>query len=62
MKPGDLVRIKRASPNNPLGIITWASWKSSEPQSNYWACKVLWDDGRHVAEDAWKLMVINEGR
>ena len=67
MQPGDMVRIKGAGPqwireHDHVGIITWASWKSEEKQSNYWRCRVLWEDGRHVNEDAFELAVVSETR
>ena len=65
MQPGDLVRLKAGHPgwvreHDQVGVITWASWKSLEPQSNYWACHVLWHDGRHVPEEAYDLVVVPE--
>jgi len=67
MQPGDLVRLKAGHrgwlrEHDQHGIITWASWKSGVKQSNYWRCRVLWEDGRHVNEDAFELVVVPETR
>ena len=67
MKLGDMVKLKAGDrgwlrEHTQLGIITWASWLSKNDQPNYWMCHVLWDDGRHITEDAYDLETCHEAR
>ncbi len=67
MKVGDMVKLKTGHrgwirEHDQIGIITWASWLSKADHPSYWMCHVLWDDGRHVSEDAYDLEACNEAR